>query len=354
MEYAADGPLGFRLTREEPIARAKQDWKKIANANIVSVVDIFTSRKFGDSGLMIATDFFPLAKTLAEVHLSNPQSQRPGFRGQGPPVPEAVLFSYFIQIANALRTIHAAGLAARVLDPSKILLTGKNRIRLNGCAVLDVVCYDPSRSVIELQAEDLAQLGRLMLILGTCNRAASQNTGPALEQFGRFYSAPLKDRVAQLVGAGTQGDPALRVDNLLAGLEGHVASNLNDALYEADVLTGELNRELENSRIVRLMVKLNFITERPDYGLDRQWSETGERYPIKLFRDYVFHQVDGNGTPNLDLGWVLACLNRLDAGSDEKLRLVTRDEQTQVIMSFKEMKRMIDGAYQELVRASRR
>ncbi len=42
------------------------------------------------------------------------------------------------QLASALRAIHAEGLACRCLYPSKILVTGKNRIRINGVGVADV------------------------------------------------------------------------------------------------------------------------------------------------------------------------------------------------------------------------
>ena len=42
---------------------------------------------------------------------------------------------------------------------------------------------------------------------------------------------------------------------------------------------------------MRSLVKLGFINERPEHNRDARWSETGDRYMIKLFRDYVFHQV---------------------------------------------------------------
>ena len=49
----------------------------------------------------------------------------------------------------------------------------------------------------------------------------------------------------------------------------------------------------------------------PDrFARDSRWSETGDRYIIKLFRDYVFHQVDERGRPVLSLSHVLACLNK--------------------------------------------
>lgn len=47
------------------------------------------------------------------------------------------------------------------------------------------------------------------------------------------------------------------------------------------------------------------------FDMDPGWSETGDRYLIKLFRDYVFHQVDENGRPVVDMVHVLTCLNKV-------------------------------------------
>lgn len=43
------------------------------------------------------------------------------------PIPERAVWSYITQIANALKAVHSSGLAARNLDPSKVLVTGQNR-----------------------------------------------------------------------------------------------------------------------------------------------------------------------------------------------------------------------------------
>ncbi len=40
---------------------------------------------------------------------------------------ESVIWSYVVQLTSALRTIHTQGLACRVMDPTKILLTDKSR-----------------------------------------------------------------------------------------------------------------------------------------------------------------------------------------------------------------------------------
>ncbi len=54
-------------------------------------------------------------------------------------------------------------------------------------------------------------------------------------------------------------------------------------------------------------------------ALDPSWSETGDRYILKLFRDYVFHQVTEDGHPWVDLSHVVYSLNKLEAGSREKV-----------------------------------
>lgn len=49
--------------------------------------------------------------------------------------------------------------------------------------------------------------------------------------------------------------------------------------------------EYDNGRLLRLLLKLGTLNERPDHT-GGEWAETGERYILKLFRDYCFHQVD--------------------------------------------------------------
>lgn len=52
--------------------------------------------------------------------------------------------------------------------------------------------------------------------------------------------------------------------------------------------------EYDNGRLLRLLLKLGALNERPDQS-GGEWAETGERYILKLFRDYCFHQVFGEG-----------------------------------------------------------
>lgn len=72
-------------------------------------------------------DFHPNSVNLEEEHLNQEIMAMTSRRKSSPPIPERLLWSYITQLANALKAVHSSGLALRGLDPSRILLTGKNR-----------------------------------------------------------------------------------------------------------------------------------------------------------------------------------------------------------------------------------
>lgn len=341
--------LGFRLTNEKAI-RTVQSWKALASSNIVNIHDAFTTRNFNDSSLIFVCDYHPMAKTLAEHHFG----QSKIVRGRGSPeqVPEPVLWTYITQIASALRVIHSRGLAARVISASKILLVGKNRIRLNACAILDVVQYDTQVPTAQLQRQDLVNFGLLILSLGSNTPDASQNFAKAMDQFKRHYGKELQAVVVWLYSVMQNQEK--NIDQFVSNISSQMAVAFDAALQLDDQLSVEFGREVENARLFRLMAKLGFINERPEYEHDRQWSENGERYYLKLLRDYIFHQVDVHENPVVDLGHVLSCLNKLDAGSDERISLVSRDNQSCFIVSYRELKKGIESAFQDLSKNARR
>ncbi|KAL7947841.1 hypothetical protein V8C42DRAFT_315844 [Trichoderma barbatum] len=342
---------GFRLTNEHAI-RSVKEWKRVDNANVVSIHDAFTTRAFGDSSLIFVQDYHPLSKTLAEAHLT-PSVAAGGRFQPKPPVTEQVLWGYISQISSALKSIHDNNLAARCVDVSKIILTDKNRIRLNACSVLDVVHFDVRRSIQEMQQEDLLHFGRTLLCLAT-NTLPLQltNLSAAMDQMSRTYSTEMRDTITWLLSPAPA--PAHKsIDEFISGIATHIVSAFDQSQHRADALNSELFRELENGRIARLMMKLGTINERQEFEGDRAWSENGERYMLKLFRDYVFHQVDSNGNPVMDIGHIIRCLNKLDAGVDERICLTSRDEQTSFVVSYKELKKQLVNAFNELIKAAK-
>lgn len=361
---------GFKLVNQ--LAFASMDtWRRMRHPNIVGLKEAFTTKTFGDNSLIMVYDYHPLSETLYDEYISpnlpEPSSafalaNRPPKRRSSPS--ERVLWSYVTQIANALKAVHSSGLAVRNLDASKILLTGKNRIRLNGCGVWDVLAFDNKTPVQAFQQEDLLSFGKLIISL-TCD--FFQPTLPLslpLDHISRHYSSDLSNLILYLISKPAQGK-VKSIDEVIKMMGPRILNEL-DAVQRyvtqknlirfqigrkkliwsffflllhsyADVLENELGAEVENGRIVRLMTKLGFINERAEYvnfpfpptlpkhcscfvetnrpwirfELDPRWSDTGDRYILKLFRDYVFHSVGVDGKPILDLSHVLVCLNKV-------------------------------------------
>ena len=91
--------------------------------------------------LIAIYDFYPCSKTLAELHFDRVRLA----------VSEDILWSYLVQIISALRVIHRAGLACRVLSPYGVIQTSKNRIRISGAGVFDVMNHIPQQNVTDFQ-----------------------------------------------------------------------------------------------------------------------------------------------------------------------------------------------------------
>lgn len=322
-------------------------WGGVRHGGVVTVHLAFTNSGFGDSSLIFVTDYHPLSETLAQRHFAHP-SRYP--RPLGLHISEDLLWIYIMQIASALKAIHSRGLAARLIDASKVILTGENRVRLNACAILDVIQHDKAQPLHDLQRLDLYQFGRLILAIAT-NNLSSTDPAKAIEVFNRSFKREICERLSWLLGHSST-DKVEGIDTFLTSIAFKMVDAFDASLNLNDQLNTDLARELENSRLVRLLTKLNFLNERPEYEHDRQWNEQGSRYILQLFRDYVFHQVNAQGKPVLDLAHVLSCLNKLDAGIEEKITLTARDENTLIIVTFREVRSTIEMAWGELMRKS--
>ncbi|EGO20379.1 hypothetical protein SERLADRAFT_477907 [Serpula lacrymans var. lacrymans S7.9] len=328
-------------------------WARVRHPNIVRVKEAFTTRSFADNSLIVAYDYHANAKTLYDEHIKPkvPTFQNGRLQAQTTVIPERVLWSYIIQLSGAISVIHDAGLAARMIDATKVLVTGKNRLRISSCGIVDVLMHDARQDVGMLQQEDLVMFGRLLFAL-CCNNLAAMNTlSKAVETLTRGYSSDIKNVALYLI---SKPGPHKTISQLIDMIgKNRLMAEMDEVQGSADRLESELTSELENGRLVRLLCKFGFINERPEFPRQPRWSETGDRYIIKLFRDYVFHQVDENGNPVVNLSHVLTCLNKLDCGTEERIMLVSRDEQSCLVVSYKEVKSCIEGAFSDLARPSR-
>lgn len=367
---------GFRVSNMKCLSII-DTWKKLQHSNLVHLREVFTTKAFGDNSMVFVHDYHPGADTLMNQYFSHPSSQAvngfmPGFcdvdsisaktglsnlRQHAGLLPESMIWGYIVQLSSVLRSIHAAGLACRAFDPSKILITGKSRLRLNCCGIFDVITYDmhPSQNhkqlIAQFQQEDLMALGKIVLALACNTLSACKRTNltSSLELVSRNYSADLRNLILYLLHS--QSRPR-SINDIMPMIGARFYTQLDAAQMRSDVIENELSKEVENGRLFRLLAKLGTITERAELNMDASWAETGDRYLLKLFRDYLFHQVTEDGRPWLDIAHIVQCLNKLDAGVSEKICLMARDEQNVLVVSYAELKGCFESSFNEVLSAA--
>ncbi|XP_053564457.1 PAN2-PAN3 deadenylation complex subunit PAN3 isoform X2 [Bombina bombina] len=358
---------GFRLVNTKCMTLI-DTWKKIQHSNIVTLREMFTSKAFGEHSLVFAYDFHAGGETMMSRHFNDPSAdayftKRKWGQHDGPVprqhaglLPESLIWAYVVQLSSALRTIHTAGLACRVMDPTKILITGKTRLRVNGVGIFDVLTYDSSQNnpmalMPQYQQADLISLGKVVLALA-CNSLAGihrDNLQKAMELVTINYSSDLKNLILYLL---TEQNRLRSVNDIMPMIGARFYTQLDAAQMRNDVIEEDLAKEVQNGRLFRLLAKLGTINERPEFQKDPAWSETGDRYLLKLFRDHLFHQVTEAGTPWIDLSHIVTCLNKLDAGVPEKISLISRDEKSVLVVTYSDLKRCFENTFQELVAAA--
>lgn len=349
--YALRKVENFKIVNETPFRTIKR-WHGLQSANIVKLKDAFTTVAFGSPSLVVAYDYYPNASTLLEQHVN----RRLG--GRLEPLTEDILWLYLTQLVNAVRTVHKKKLAARSsLDLSKIIVTTTNRIRLAAVGMSDILNWEADDTEIarvglptymeNLQQEDIRTMARLMVDLTTVMNPVVQNDISKLKSSGlsTVFVAAIQD--------------LSNTDDLESYICKHLAIRLLDVVDMLedlnDYLEAQLSTELENARLVRLMTKINFIVDRPEWDDEAAaaaagWTENGPKYLLKLFRDFVFFQTDEMGKPVTDLSRVLVALNKLDAGIDEKFLLVSRDEKTCIVVSYKEIRDLLESVFRTITR----
>lgn len=343
----------INIDTESPFRTIKR-WKLINNSNLVKLQDCFTTIAFGgnNSQLCVVYDYYPNANTLLEQHFNRKLG------GKLEPITEDLLWTYIIQITNALLAIHENGLAARSsLNLSKIIVTSKNRIKLAGCGISDILHYENDKDLLlskmikQLQKEDLKSFGyviyelvKLMLpITARPGLEETGNEGEILKRLNGVVSSELIDVLHKLLFEYM--DVNLDKFNQIY-LSKKLMMMLNHLQDSQDYTENQLSSELENGRLFRLITKLNFIIDNPNLN----WKENDRIYVIKLFHDYIFHQNDEFNTPIIDLSRVLTKLNKLDCGIDERFMLITRDEKLSILISYKELRDLIDAVFRELTK----
>jgi PAB-dependent poly(A)-specific ribonuclease subunit 3 len=83
----------------------------------------------------------------------------------------------------------------------------------------------------------------------------------AMDHLARQYPPQIKETVSYLV---SKPSSTKSIDYITTIIGPKLLQQLSYSMIHNDVLEYELSRELENSRLVRLLCKLGFINERPE------------------------------------------------------------------------------------------
>lgn len=381
-------------------------WGAFRHAGVLPLLDSFISSEVAaDPSLFLVYPFKPCAVTLRQ-HCAAPAPARlaptlalpagadstasTGAAAAVPDVPEALVWSAACQLLSALAAMHAAGLCARSsLSPARVLvLPATGRVYIGSCGIDDITTADaPAAGPAGSPAADLAHLGMLLLCLALrdprCYTPAVPAPAPAAAEHlaalaQRGYSRDLCAFVRYLLLGSADADDdaaaaaaAVRLPELpqaLALLAPHMLEVVGAQCAWCDTLEGQLQLEMHNGRLFRVLAKLLFVVQQqqalqrllllqaqqapqapqqpqqPQMMRSRGDVKMNEDSMLRYFFVYLFHN---DGTCS-DLANVVDCLNKLDAGSGEEIALPSDDQQQVYIVQYADLKRILASRYAAL------
>lgn len=314
-------------TTQSVVSNTISVWQSIRHHPSIVTLYAVTIEK---GALFFAYRYCPCAQSLKERFIDQ----------RGPLLAESLIWRLLVQLLTAVRHVHNQGGSIRVIDPTHVILTSGTNARFSCVGILDVLEFESRKSISELQKDDLAKLGRLVLSLISRAVVTAKNSTEALAIAKQHYSIELQNAVITLISYKCS------IHQVCSMVSERILDELDASMSTADALHSHLHGEYENGRLLRLLLKLGAMNERPDHttniisnSLAPQWSETGDRYVLKLFRDYVFHQCDPDGLPVLDAGHMITALNKLDVGDPEEVLLSSRDGKDLLVVSYLDVQR---------------
>jgi len=258
--------------------------------------------------------YYPGAVTLRERFFSNQPQQ--GGQGGNVPLPESLIWSCLVQLVSAIRAVHGSNLAVRTLQLNHILCTQetpssatvsgayglpKLRLRINCVGIIDTLEFEARRSTEELKQSDMRALGCLLLSMCTGTEVTvndifdrrnismqeQQQRGQMVLDYMNFvqqnYSREMYVLVHSLLNPN---QPPNNIHGVATSMTMRAFDELDATHGCMDDMHNALMGIYESGRALKLLLKLAFVNERPEMGFDRNWSESGDCYVLKLFRDF--------------------------------------------------------------------
>ncbi|KAG9395404.1 hypothetical protein J8273_2971 [Carpediemonas membranifera] len=276
--------------------------KTLNHPGIVALRNAVVTKEFlgRSTSLLIATDLYPNSVTLRAAHTNNPP-------------PDDVLVAYVVQLVDAVRYLMTVRRHPVVVDPSKILLVGVNRVKLNSVGVPDIISARPRAQV--------------------CDETGLTNTIIFLATGGsRQPQRPLPLPVANVVSALRSG---AGIDRVQALLQAGFSTVMTGALSYADHLEDALSKSMFSGQLMDLLAKLSYVVV-------TRTGPVGDVHILTLFHSSLFGAVDG-----VSMLSVARALAMLGAGNPEYVGLRAQNDDAVVVVSYAELLMMLDRCWLE-------
>ena len=128
--------------------------------NVIGLRDAFVYHR----ALFFVHDYYPGAQSIADHFLDYKKPQGPN----GGLVPESTMWTIICQILSALRSIHRTGLAARLVEPNRVLWTDDGRALISSVGLMDVLECESKKTITEMQEVRLPPWRIVCVDVGAC------------------------------------------------------------------------------------------------------------------------------------------------------------------------------------------
>ncbi|XP_026192340.1 PAN2-PAN3 deadenylation complex subunit PAN3-like [Cyclospora cayetanensis] len=185
-----------------------------------------------------------------------------------------------------------------------------------------------------------------------CSQDCDVPSGLRMLMSDRSYSSEFKSFCCSLLSGASRRSLSYSASSLLEAYAAQALPLLEEEVSVGDRYESLLFAEMSRSRAFLLLCKLCFVVERGQLGAESNWSEVGDRYIARLFRDYLFFQQGAEGEPILDIAHVWDSVFKCDLGTAETAVLMSRDGASVLLLPFRDIKTSIDKSFRELVAAA--
>lgn len=242
------------------------------------------------AGILRLHNCFVAQRAVFFVHsfLKGARSLRDRWAG---PLSEQVLWSVICQLVSVIRLVHANKLAVRTLDLAHVLAVMdasqmRLRVVVNCVGVVDALECESRKNMSDLQQEDIRALGRLLLSVATGTEITSATDNETLARCEQFCVPNFSRELHSLVFTLIKSRVPPTILDVSRAMAGRALDELDAVHVSLDRTEAALAAEYESGRSMRLLLKLGFINERPEFGVNRRWAQSGDCYVLTLFRDY--------------------------------------------------------------------